>query len=98
MRYRQKFTGLGLTGVALLICAPVVAGLALSSYAADLSYTARLPTFPLAVSGFAGLIGALLVLVGRETYVYTPPPPAPEVHNGPAGNLDRIGEFHLGPR
>lgn len=72
--YRQRLTGAGWLGAALLAFAPLLA--------AVLWETARgagLVWFPLLLGHLGAVAGAVLVLTGREHAIWRPPPrPGPE--------------------
>lgn len=96
MRYRQRFTWVGFVGAALLVIGPSLAGIALGEYAT--TYGARFPDMMILISGVAFTLGALMVLIGRETYTYEEPQSVPHITETTAGSLDKIGEFQLPKR
>lgn len=65
MTYRQRLTGTGYAGVALVICAPMALGAAIEA-------SPDTPIVAVLFLAIATIVGLVMVLIGREYYVYTP--------------------------
>ena len=76
--YRQRLTGLGTTGVAAILAAPITYALIWSSWAASDAW--------LIVPALLVIIGPILILIGREYY----DPNAPEEVEARAIAAERI--------
>lgn len=65
MTYRQRLTGAGYTGVALVIGSPLLLGVVIGS-------SPSTPMAALFAASVAVIAGMIMILVGREYYEYAP--------------------------